>query len=527
MKKTLFSLAIIFFSTINFCSAQVTFQKSIGGTFPDWGNSVRQTTDGGYIVAAGTMSGTTIDYRAYLIKTNINGDLLWTKAFKFWNEHAQDVQQTFDGGYILLTDFYPASQIATLIKTDASGDTLWTRYYLFPWEIVGYMRVGAYSIQQTADSGYIIAGLEGVNYFDSPFSQKANAFLMKINQSGDVVWAKSYGGSINEYGFSVQQTNDRGYIMAGTSTSFGADSADVYLVKTDAVGDTLWTRRYGGPRNEGGTSVKKTGDNGYIIVGTTKSFGAGGNDFYLVKTDSSGNLLWSKTYGGSGNDAASSVQITTDGGYIIVGNTNSFGANGIYLIKSDSLGNVEWSKAIGGQNPGSVQQTSDGGYVFTGQVFSDTGDLNVLLVKTDQLGNSGCNETDAATITNAVISKMSGTSTVIASKSVTNSIVPHSVDSVNTATTLCTTVGLNEIKSILPLLISPNPSSGDFVITFPGIINQGTVEIYTVLGERIISKAVSLTSNFEINLENSSPGIYFVKVTDGERRYAQKIMIEH
>ena len=522
MKKQLFSLLIILFTGLSFCTAQVTFQKSYGGAFPEWGNAVRQTTDGGYIIAAANMSS---NWRSYLIRTNINGDLLWTKTFIWWPENGRDVQQTFDGGFILLRNYYPDSQIAPLLKTDASGDTLWTMFYNFPNEIEGLVHVGGYSIQQTTDSGYIIAGLEGVKYYLAQFSQNSNAFLMKTNPSGHVVWAKSYGGLKNDAVFSVQQTTDNGYIMTGYETSFGIDSADVYLVKTDAGGDTLWTRRYGGTRNESGTNVKQTSDNGYIIVGSTNSFGAGGNDIYLIKTDSNGNILWSKTYGGPGNDNASGVQITSNGGFIISGSTMSFGTNNIFLIETDNLGNIVWSKVFGGANPSSVEKTADGGYVITGQVINNA-DINVLLIKTDHAGNSGCNETDATFINNNAATKMSGTSTVVASISVTASKVLNSVDSEGTATTLCTTVGLNEIKSSLPLLISPNPSSGDFVITFPGIINQGTVEIYTVLGARVFSKAIFLSTNIEVNLQNNSPGIYYVKVLDGERRYSQKILIE-
>ena len=517
MKKLLILLSILF-AISNFCSAQLTFQKSIGSAFPDDGTSVKQTTDGGYIIAGTTMSGANLDYHAYLIKTNANGDLIWTKTFYYKGEGGQDVSQTYDGGYILLGTGV-VFQEAYLFKTDAAGDTLWTRSF---YGLVNATR--GYSVQQTIDSGYILALTLDLHNISQ---DSANALLVKTNKTGDILWTKSYGGPKYDIGYSVIQTNDNGFIVAGNTRSFGADSADIYLVKTNADGDTLWTRTFGGNRNDIGYAIKQTGDNGYIIVGSTNSFGAGGNDVYVVKTNSSGNILWSKTYGGAGSDIGQTIQLTANGGYIISGYTNSFGANHGYLIKIDSNGNVEWSKTLVGESANSVLQTGDGGYVFTGRVFSDAGDMNVLLVKTDQSGNSGCNETDAATIINTVTNKMADISTKVESRSYSNSTVLYTMGSgVGFATTLCTSVGLNEIKSSLPLLISPNPSAGDFVITFSGIINQGTVEIYTVMGERIFSKAVSLTSNLEINLKNSSPGIYFVKVMDGERRYSQKIMIQ-
>ena len=521
MRKLLFLVSILF-AISNFCSAQVTFQKAIGGVLPDWGNTARQTSDGGYIIAGTGMAGPPdYIYLAYLIKANSNGDILWSKTFQslyMVGDLGQDVRQTHDGGYALLRVSYLAAQYASLIKTDAAGDTLWIRH-------LHETLATAFSFEQTSDDGFIIVGDHGNHSIGA--IDTVNALLVKISSDGDVVWSKSYGGLKNDVGYSVEQTNDNGYIMTGSATSFGSDSTDVYLVKTDAAGDTLWTRRYGGPGNDWGVTVKQTSDNGYIVAGNTNSFGAGGYDICLLKTNNNGNILWSKTYGGVGYDKASGIQITSDEGYLISGNSNSFGAKGIYLIKTDKLGNIEWSKSIGGSIAGSVQQTIDGGYVFTGMIFSDIGDINVLLAKTDQMGNSGCNETNVTTITNPAAIKMSVTSTkVVDLKLTTGSKWLYFIESSVTATTLCTSVGLNETKSSLPLLISPNPSSGDFVITFSGIINQGTVEIYTVMGERIFNKAVSLTSNLEINLKNSSPGIYFVKVMDGERRYSKKIMIE-
>jgi hypothetical protein len=517
MKKHFFSITIILFSAINYCSAQVTFQKSIGGALPDWGNSVKQTTDGGYIIAGTTMSGSIVDYQAYLIKTNASGDLLWTKTFHSRDIGGQDLRQTVDGGYILLGTGV-VYQEAYLFKTDAAGDTLWTRSFN---GLVNAAR--GYSVQQTVDSGYIIALQLDLHNISQ---DSANALLVKTNKNGDIIWAKSYGGPKYDIVYSVQQTNDNGFIIAGNTRRHSADSADVYLVKTNANGDTLWTRTFGGNGNDYGYDIKQTGDNGYIIVGSTNSFGAGGNDIFVVKTNSNGNILWSKTYGGAGSDIGQTIQLTADGGYVISGYTNSFGANHGYLLKVDSNGNVEWSKTIGIESANSVEQTGDGGYIFTGAIFSETGDENVLLVKTDQMGNSGCNETDAATITNTITTTMASITTMVESRSYTNSTVLYTVGSgVGFDTALCTTVGLNEIKTDNSLHISPNPSSGNFVITFPGIINQGKVEICTVFGERIFSQAVTHLSTFEINLKNSSPGIYFVNVMNGEKRYTQKIII--
>ncbi|MFQ5868818.1 MAG: T9SS type A sorting domain-containing protein, partial [Candidatus Zixiibacteriota bacterium] len=238
------------------------------------------------------------------------------------------------------------------------------------------------SVQQTSDGGYIIAGRTmsfGAGGYD--------AYLVKTDSSGNAEWSRTYGGSAYDYGLSVQQVSD-GYIIAGHTQSFGAGSSDVYLVKTDSSGNTLWSRTYGGSSGDWGNSVEQTSDGGYIIAGGTQSFGAGLHDFYLVKTDSSGDTLWTHTYGGGSYEEAHSVQQTADGGYIIAGYTDSFGAGSqdCYVLETDSAGGTLWTRTYGGSAydwGNSVQQTSDGGYIIAGDTQSfGAGNGDVYLIKT-------------------------------------------------------------------------------------------------------------------------------------------------
>ena len=169
-----------------------------------------------------------------------------------------------------------------------------------------------------------------------------DAFLIKTDASGDSLWTKTFGGSKFDLGNSVQQTNDGGYIVTGRTASFGAGSLDVYLIKTDGNGDSLWTKTFGGSSFDLGFSVQQTTDGGYIIIGGTDSYGNGDRDVYLIKTDVNGDLIWTKTFGGPDFDLGTSVQQITDGGYIILGGTNSFG-NGdrdLLFIKADGNGNI-------------------------------------------------------------------------------------------------------------------------------------------------------------------------------------------
>jgi len=199
--------------------------------------------------------------------------------------------------------------------------------------------MGGYSVEQTQDGGYIIAGY---TYSFGAGEEDADVYLIKTDAYGNVEWTKTYGGSSYDYGNSVQQTQDGGFIIAGATYSFGAGGCDVYLIKTDAYGNVEWTNTYGGSDYDGGYSVQQTKDGGYIIAGYTCSFGASGCDVYLIKTNANGNVEWTKTYGGSDLDKGYSVQQTQDGGFIIAGYTYSFGAGGadVYLIKTDANGNV-------------------------------------------------------------------------------------------------------------------------------------------------------------------------------------------
>jgi len=371
--------------------------KTYGGTYLDWANSVQQTSDEGYIIVGSTYSFGAEDGQndVWLIKTNANGDTLWTKTYtktseELSNECGFSVRQTSDGGYIItgytgnmgagLFDVY-------LLKTDADGDTAWTKTF----GEADYVDMG-FSVQQTSDGGYIIAGVTR-SYGEG----EVDAWLIKTDANGDTTWTRTYGGTENDEGNSVQQTSDGGYIITGGTTSYGEGDGDVWLIKTDANGDTTWTRTYGGAGEEAGESVQQTSDGGYIIAGGTTSYGEGDVDVYLVKTDANGDTTWTRTFGGTDLEWGSSLQQTSDGGYIIAGVTESYGEGeaDVWLIKTDANGDTTWTRTFGGTGDDegySVQQTSDDGYIIAGvtELSVVTGD--VYLIKTDSLGNVGIEE---------------------------------------------------------------------------------------------------------------------------------------
>ena len=353
-------------------SSWVVFSIMFGGDESDEGNSVQQTTDGGYIVLGTTRSYGNGESDILLVKIDNVGNEEWRKTFGGINKDiGNSVQQTTDGGYIISgTTFVNSSNPDLwLIKTDSNGEEEWNKTF-------GGNR-GEYggSVQQTSDGGYIFIG----SFFSVEKNQ--DIWLIKTDSNGEEEWNKIFGQEGNfEMGYSVQETSDGGFILLGED--FDTKSM-VYLIKTDSQGNLMWENN----GNEGYPyGFQQTTDGGYIISVWEHPI------YELIKTDSYGIEEWNKTFGGSLGDVGLSVQQTTDGGYIITGYIGTNGSSDVWLIKTNSQGTEEWNKTYGGGDSDgghSVQQTSDGGFVIIGKTFSfGNGDYDIWLIKTDSQGNT-------------------------------------------------------------------------------------------------------------------------------------------
>ncbi len=384
----------------SFAQNTSTFMRTFNAAGMNGGISLAVTSDGGFVGTGqhGTSGAGSCD--VYVYKVDACGEPEWFKTYGGTGEDGgHSVQQTSDGGYIVagLAHFGAGNYDMLLLKLDALGNMQWSKVYGG-----GAADFGLQAIE-TADGGYILSGfLSGLGFGATDIA------LIKTDANGNTQWMKVYGGAGGEWGNYVEQTNDGGYIVAGYTTSFGAGGFDIYLLKIDSGGSLQWSKTYGGAGADGnsewGISAKITTDGGFMLCANTSSWGAGSNDVLLIKTDSTGNLQWAKTYGGSNSDQPRFANQTSDGGYILNGYTTSFGAGGpdVYLIKTDNTGNLQWSKAYGdiGSDRGSmVRETDDGGYAISAVTSSFGANyFDALFMKTDSLGLVGCNENNCATV---------------------------------------------------------------------------------------------------------------------------------
>jgi len=305
----------------------------------------------------------------WLIKTDSLGDTLWTRTFggSNWDE-GHCVKQTSDGGFIIIGEIQPNPSgwmDIFLIRTNNNGDTLWTQ------TIGGNNHETGNYVIQTIDGGFVFTGSA------SSANSSDNLLYGKVDVNGNLLWIKTLVGIGPQVGYSVQQTSDSGYVIIGTNSSSG--KPDIWLIKTNSYGDTLWTKTFGeNELHEDGRSVEQTIDGGFILGCTATTDPPPKEDpiwnIWIIKTDSYGDTLWTKTFDGSRTDWLWSLKTTIDNGYVIVGSTGNWHFG--WLIRTNSNGDLLWTKTFPEFVCRDVSETSDGGFILTGYYGND-----VVLIK--------------------------------------------------------------------------------------------------------------------------------------------------
>lgn len=359
----------------------ISWEKTYGGSDDELGDSVQQTSDGGFIVAGTTLSYGN-DSEVYLVRTDASGKELWSKAFGGkGKDFGHSVCQTSDSGFIVAgtSDYLTIDSRIYLIKTDAGGNEQWQMSY-------GVKGINSgESVAIASDGGYMVVGSSM-----SPGSE-LQVYLVKTDSSGRELWNRTYGGNMSESGASLQATADGGYIIAGRAVTDG-DSRKMLLIKTDANGNEQWSQTYGGSMNQEAGCVRQVNDGGYIVAGFTISFG-NMSQVYAVKTDANGNEQWNKTYGGDDFEEGYSALQTRDGGYLFTGNTWKYdNASGAYVVKTDANGDEQWHLVYGSDmsdDAYSAVQADDGGYVITGRMNTTDKGPQLYLIKVMESSATG------------------------------------------------------------------------------------------------------------------------------------------
>ena len=491
--KNILSLIVAFSHSIIFAQASsLSWQKPLGGSGSDESYTIGSTSDGGVVVAGLTLSNNgdvSVNYGSFdmwVVKLQANGTIEWQKSLGGSSDDvANSIQQTNDGGYIVAGYTFSnngdvsgnhGSSDCWIVKLNANGSLAWQKTF------GGTGNDYAKSITQTNDNGFVIAAYSASNDGNVTGNHgNTDYWILKLDAAGTLQWQKSLGGTAQDVATGIQQTDD-GYVVAGWSNSNNGDitgahgDMDYWIVKLDLNGNLVWQKSLGGSSNDQVFSITKNNEEEYIVAGLSASNDGDvtenhDSDFWIVKLSASGNIIWQKTLGGSGVDRASDI-IPVNGGYVVAGWTEA--SNGdvsenqggwdYWITKIDFSGNLIWQKTLGGSGNDqaySIQPSLDGGYFVSGVTFSNDGDV---------IGNHG--QAD------------------------------YWVVKLDTDPSLA----ISEHQNIIDIKIYPNPT-----IDFLQISSKERIEAVTLFD--LSGKKIADNTENEISLAAFPKGIYTVKIT--------------
>jgi hypothetical protein len=546
MKKVcIFCLVLL---TKNFPAlSQTVFQRSFGGSHEDYGFAIVKTIDGGFAMAGHSNSFSAGgDFDVLLIKLDGNSNFQWARTYGgSGNDQSLQLVQTSDSGFAIAgktTSYGSGDFDALLVKADKNGNLQWLKTYGGPQE------ERLLNIRETSDHGFILSGSTlslGQGNWDMLF--------IRTNSLGDTLWTKIIGGADADQGTDADQTTDGDFVFIGRARSWGQPGGEIVTMKVSSNGDTIWSRVFGSPGYDEGMKVKQTSDGNYIVTGASAGFTNTSYDVYLNKIDSLGNLLWSKLYAGNYNDATYDVLQLSDGGYIITGETESFGNNhlrphslkssydlqsiihpvnsvlgtdhsNVLAIRADANGDTVWCRTYGANKMDeaySIVQTLDSGFMFaafTTDFSNDTTDF--YLVKVDKSGYSSCNESPApldvinpATVITSISPQIISGVTVntVSSTSAVQPISQHNICFEST--------GIIEEDFENQFSLYPNPVRDRLFLNCNLTGDSVTIEIYSMLGEKISGCSWNQTKNMlEMDVSKLAQGVYTLRYSSDKIR---------
>ena len=499
----------------------IEWQKSYGGTANETQPDLQYGVNGGLIMAGGTQStdGDVTGYRGngdmWIVNTDANGNLNWEKCLGSSGSDIANRILTLSGGYITIgaagagdgdvTTFRGGYGDAWLVKLSNTGSIVWQKTYGGSGNDMGY------SVKTTIDGGYIFCGLTTSTDGDVAGNHgNTDAWVVKLYDTGGIEWQKCYGGSQTDEGLNILTTKDSGYILLASTQSADGDvtgyhdSTDIWVVKLSATGDIVWQKCLGGTGTDVAFSIVQTYDGGYLVAGGTESkdgdvtFNHGKSDVWLVKLTSAGAVSWQKTYGGSSADGSFAARQTTDSGYVVAGSTISTDGDvsglhihapqvsDYWLLKVNNTGKLIWQKCLGGTGTDGaygVYQASDSEYVVAGQSASKDGDVT---------GVHGTLTYDYWAV--KVVERDS--------------------------TTSIQTLNENNCS------VYPTIGIGIIHLDLPNSIENYVISVVSIYGKVIEHFATSNSHNI-IDIGDYPEGMYMVKIMNSSGSYTTKIIVAH
>lgn len=539
LKKNLLLLTSVVVLLINIKvmaqAPSIVWQKCLGGTGADGPTDIVRTPDGGYLICAysysadGDVDTSVGGSDIWLVKLDQARNIQWQRSLGgSGNDNGTNLLTTSGGGYITAgrttssdgditgwhqgTTYYGAvTSDIWVVKVSDTGTILWQKCLGGSGD-----ESTTDGFDQTSDGGYIIAGSTNSTDGDvsgwhtgnsAPNLPSSDAWIVKLNSSGNIDWQKCIGGTNDDYATAIHQTSDGGYIVAGSTSSNDGDvtglrgGIDFWIVKLDNGGNIVWQQVLGGSGNDNALTVHQTSDGGYIAAGATRSADGdatdthGASDAWIVKLDGAGNVIWHKCYGGTGDDAFGSIHETADSGYIAGGNTKSadgdvsgnHGGQDGWLLRTDHAGSMLWQQCYGGSATDGIAVIPDGSsYLLQGSTGSDDGDVSGW--------HYGVYSGTSTHTSDAWIAGLSGGSTSDIHGPATGDLIG----------------------------IYPNPSGGRFVIETNGQVDQ--IQVYAASGILVSSQYTDRSSYAGVDLSAAASGIYFAKLISGSDVSVHKLI---